>query len=67
MQYNASMVRSLLVHISRLLLPVWLFAMLGCRSTQPYQSPLSKAAFHPNGKQIAFTVAQRDACYIYVA
>ena len=67
MQRNAFTVRCLPVRLSGVLLPLLLLATIGCRSTLPYQAPFSRAVFHPNGTQVAFTVARGGTCFIYQA
>jgi Tol biopolymer transport system component len=67
MQQNAFTGQRLHMHLSRVLLPLLLSSIVGCRSTQPYQAPFSKAVFHPNGTQVAFTVAKGGTCFIYQA
>jgi Tol biopolymer transport system component len=43
---------------------VWI---LVCRSSHPYQPPLSPAIFTPDGSSIIFSVANGDTCFLYQA
>ncbi len=43
------------------------FVLLACRSSHPYQPPLSPAIFTPNGSAIVFSVAADDNCFLYQA
>lgn len=50
-----------------LLLCVMSFALLACRSSHPYQPPLSPAIFTPDGSAIVFSVAGGANCFLYQA
>jgi Tol biopolymer transport system component len=50
-----------------LLLCVMSFALLACRSSHPYQPPLSPAIFTPDGSAIVFSVARDSNCFLYQA
>jgi Tol biopolymer transport system component len=43
------------------------FALLACRSSHPYQPPLSPAIFTPDGSAIVFSVAGGANCFLYQA
>lgn len=43
---------------------IWL---VGCRSSRPYQPPLSPAIFTPDGSAIIFSVANEGNCFLYKA
>lgn len=43
------------------------FALLACRSSHPYQPPLSPAIFTPDGSGIIFSVAREGTCFLYQA
>jgi Tol biopolymer transport system component len=43
------------------------FALLACRSSHPYQPPLSPAIFTPDGSAIVFSVARDSNCFLYQA
>jgi Tol biopolymer transport system component len=43
------------------------FALLACRSSHPYQPPLSPAIFTPDGSAIVFSVAGDANCFLYQA
>lgn len=56
------------MHDSRFLLFCLLpFALLACRSSRPYQPPLSPAIFTPGGSAIIFSVAREGTCFLYEA
>lgn len=41
--------------------------LTACRSTRPYQPPLSEAVFTPDGQGITFTVSRGETCFLYTA
>lgn len=43
------------------------FVLLACRSSHPYQPPLSPAIFTPDGSAIIFSAATEDSCFLYQA
>jgi Tol biopolymer transport system component len=48
-------------------LPLLLLVFSGCRSDRPYQPPLSKAVFTPDGESILFTATKGNTCFLYKA
>lgn len=67
MKRNARILRHFAAYPSCALIALLPLALVGCRSTHPYQPPFSKAVFHPDGTRVAFTVAQGRTCFIYQA
>lgn len=56
------------MHLRRFLLFCLLpFSLLACRSSHPYQPPLSPAIFTPDGSSIIFSVATGGNCFLYQA
>lgn len=43
------------------------FVLMACRSSHPYQPPLSPAIFTPDGSAIVFSEAREDNCFLYQA
>jgi Tol biopolymer transport system component len=54
-------------HLTFFLFLLALNCLLACRSSEPYQAPLSTAVFTPDGRAIVFGLANGQNCYLYKA